>query len=611
MAQGTAQLRIVRTDFSQFPTIETTIEFAALQAPPSPSQAQPDLVVSFEGKTVPGVERRQTQVPGAVMLVTDLSSRMGERGAVYATRFQLMQPMVSDLVSQLQSADQRAGLMILTETVTVAHELTNDLGAIANTLTRSNPQVRFDPQLPTEESSAGPYPLDEAIIQALSRLDQAAPEQPRTLVVFAAGDPNKEFDTSAIHNALAAAESKGHPVHLLIYGFASDPTALTGLQSLADVGTVTPVVVDGQLPSPDLKRQIFDQYASVLRRSNMTTLRFSATGIASGPANLTVSVGIINGTASLDIPALPPVVSLITSSPEFQGTVQMATRVDFQQAPITQVEYLLNGLPIADPVTEGPDFRYVLDTNDPGFQQRFPSGSYELIAAVKDAQDQVSRSQPQQIEIAAVTSSQGLSGLFLPLMIGGGVVLVVGAAGAVWQLRRRQQPRPTAAPAPVIDDDMTARVTSNDDEATAPYSPDDVTGRLAVPDDERTALFDPHDRRTVVLERHTRWYVEVVAGDTAQRIELKQSQRNYDLGRVTTVRTPDIPLRHQQVSRDHARIELLNSGPTLIAGDSSQGTFFGPEKAAMAPGDRKQLASGDVFWLSSEVKLRVFCEITS
>jgi len=605
LAQGGAHLRIVRTDLSHLPSIEATIQLDA----PQGEQTQPDITVSLEGASVAEVERRPTQVPGAVMLVADLSSRMSEPVA-HTTRFQLMQPMVSDLVSQLQSGDQRAGLIVITQTVTIAHKLTNDLGAIANTLTQSNPQLQFIPQSATDESSAGAYPLDDAIKQALDQLDQAAPEQPRTLVVFAVGDATKEFNTGGIHTALATAVAKGHPVELLVYGFASDPATLTKLQ-LADVGTVTPVIVDGKLPSPDLKRQIFVQYAGVLRRSTMTTLRFSATKLSSGPMRLIVSAGNISDSVSLQIPPLSPVVSIVTSSSTFQGAIQMATRVDFQQAAITQVEYLLNDLPIAAPVTEGPNFRYMLNTNDLGFQQKFRPGSYELVVAVTDANNQHSRSQPQRVEVVAVVAPQGGNGTNLALLIGAGAGVVVVAAVVAWLWWRSRQQQPLPGLSPAVDEDVTVHAPFPDEKPTAPYSPEDVTAPVAVPDKDITVPFDP--RRTVILDpearkRHRRWYVEVVSGDPSQRIELKQSQRNYDIGRAADKRTPDISLQNSYVSRDHARIELLDTGPTLIAGDSSQGTFFGPEKVAMAQGDRRLLVSGDVFWLSPEVKLHIFSE---
>jgi hypothetical protein len=176
----------------------------------------------------------------------------------------------------------------------------------------------------------------------------------------------------------------------------------------------------------------------------------------------------------------------------------------------------------------------------------------------------------------------------------------------------RRRPRTNTQPAPLVPDD----------EATQHYQPeqannpldDEATARAMLPDDEPTAQVDLDDERTApvdvgALASKIHWTINVVSGDTAQPLELKPNQRNYDLGRITRTRTPDLPLNHERVSRNHARIELLAGGPVLVVQESTHGTFFGPGKTALVAGDRQALSDGDVFWLSPDVQLHVTCKV--
>lgn len=604
-AQEAPQLRITRTDVSRFPLIETTVQLR--DAPINARGEAVDFSVSLNDTPLPVIESRATQTPGATMIITDLSSRMSAVDAGYATRFQLMQPMVSDLVSHLQSGDQRAGLLVVTETVTLAHNLTNDLGAIANTLARSNPELLFEPQPLAALNPAAPYPLDTAILEAFAELAGAPPEQLRTVVVFAAGDPERDLNSEAVRAALAAARAADQPVQLLIYSFSSDAEAIDRLRALTDDDAFTAVLADGQIPPPELKRRIFAHYAGLINRGALITLRVAAPEAAAGPAQLTVSGANAQATAEIAIPAMAPQVSLFVSDPLFEGVVQMAIRTDYAQTPVQRVEYLLNGLPLVESAA-GPTFTHALDVADPAFQQRFPPGTYELVAAVQDAQGQVSRSQPQSVEIVTAAPPPGPN--LAPLLIGIGALALVGGATGIVLNRRR--PRTNAQPAPLVPDD----------EATQHYQPepannpldDEATARAMLPDDEPTAQVDLDDERTApvdvgALASKIHWTISVVSGDTAQPLELKPNQRNYDLGRVTRTRTPDLPLNHERVSRNHARIELLAGGPVLVVQESTHGTFFGQGKTALVAGDRQALSDGDVFWLSPDVQLHVTCKV--
>jgi hypothetical protein len=600
-AQSTPQLRVIRTDLNQFPVVEVTVQLR--NKPINTLDESSEFSVLLNGETLDLIESRSARTPGATMIVTDLSSRMSERDAAGLSRFEVMQPLVSHLVSELQSSDQRAGLIAVTNEVRVVHSLTNDLGAIANTLGRSNTQFLFEAQPLEGADPTAAYPLDLAIIDALDQLADAPPEQLRTLVLFAAGDATRELNATAVRLALDNARSADRPVQLLVYSFNSDPAVSNQLRTLATDGQLTAVIMDGQIPSPELKREIFTQYANLIDRGALVTLRVAAPTASAGPAELVVRGADTEATVAVDVPALAPQVSLFVSDPAFQGIVQMAIRSDYQQESIAQVEYLLDGLPIATvDATQGPSFTYALNVDAAEFQQRTPPGTYELIAAVQDAQGQVSRSAPQSVEVIAAPPPPGPN--WLPWLIGAGVVVLIMVPTAIFVARRK--PRRTVA----RDDTPTKRPTASYDDD------EDHTLPVQSPDNDATAMVDFDDEKTApvdftTIHTHTHWKIVVVSGDTAAPLELKSSQRNYDIGRKSRDRTPHLALSNKLVSRDHAQIELLANGPTLIAGSSTHGTFFGAEKRAMAPGERHALQDNDIFWLSAEVQLQVKRETES
>lgn len=132
-----------------------------------------------------------------------------------------------------------------------------------------------------------------------------------------------------------------------------------------------------------------------------------------------------------------------------------------------------------------------------------------------------------------------------------------------------------------------------------------------VPEDEKTKHHDSDDERTVVFApsakqvSRVRWYIEIVEGDNPRRIELVPTRRQFNIGRATRNHTPDIPLTNIQVSRCHARLRLFTDGLELIPEDTDNGTFVGEERRQINAQDSVQLRSGDVFWLSQLVKLRI------
>jgi pSer/pThr/pTyr-binding forkhead associated (FHA) protein len=96
--------------------------------------------------------------------------------------------------------------------------------------------------------------------------------------------------------------------------------------------------------------------------------------------------------------------------------------------------------------------------------------------------------------------------------------------------------------------------------------------------------------------------VSVVAGAPQQTYTL-HAGRPLMIGRHAG---HDISLQSQRVSRDHARLLLLQGGQLQISDlGSTNGTFVGRDGRRLAPHAPEPLAPGDVFWIGPEVKLVV------
>jgi pSer/pThr/pTyr-binding forkhead associated (FHA) protein len=65
-------------------------------------------------------------------------------------------------------------------------------------------------------------------------------------------------------------------------------------------------------------------------------------------------------------------------------------------------------------------------------------------------------------------------------------------------------------------------------------------------------------------------------------------------------------LKSDRVSRDHARLLLLQGGQLQISDlGSTNGTFVGRDRRRLAPNAPELLAPGEPFWIGPEVKLVV------
>ncbi len=155
------------------------------------------------------------------------------------------------------------------------------------------------------------------------------------------------------------------------------------------------------------------------------------------------------------------------------------------------------------------------------------------------------------------------------------------------------------------DEDPTRRIHQNDSAGD-----DDRTRRLdqlVVNDDEEVTNRIGYG---VVAAPALHWFVDVLEGDAIGPIELPDHTRHYDIGRRTSSgKQPDIALSSLSVSRDtHATLMRSTTGMTLMAAETTNGTYLGEDRVPIAADKEHALQSNDVFWLGN-VKLRIRSEV--
>ena len=622
-AQDQTNLRIVQVDASRAPQIEFTVDYSLING--QPSKTDPSFVVRVANQPVELSAQRRNRLPINVAMVADLSARMSDQGAPYTTRFQNMAPLVMDLVSQLQADLNYASLITFNATVTIPNALDSDLQAIANTLTRSNTSLIFEPQPLIGANPKAVYPLYDAIRTAIAQL-VAGEIRPRALVIFAAGpiDPDQ---IALLRKEIEPARNDRAPIQVLVFSFGSPKTFTTfpaGTQALSDLATA----LDGQfidlgndLLSVASRQKIDQQFNAIIRRGEHWVLTVNVPTTPAGSTTLRVEAGGSVGETTFQLPELPPRVTIEPSNPVWNGAVTLTIKQLVAQAPITRVQYVLDNYPLGEATDSTNGFAYTFSTEDRTFLARFPQGKHTLTAIVTDQRglENPRDSNALTITVAAPPPVNPLDWLLsywwvVALVILGVGILILGAI----ILRTRGKATTTVGTEPQV----LAR--SDEEGPTVRYGPDapplpptplgysplteplddpDETQRVDDDIDEETGRYGPEN------EVHaTRWQLSIIEGADPQTISL-QERRHYDIGRPTTKgHQPHILVNNRLVSRNHATLERLLDSLELIARETENGTFFGEERRLLQVDERVALKAGDVFWLSPRVKLRVESE---
>lgn len=622
-AQEATSLRVVSVDTNHPPQAEILVDYTLANG--QPVSEDPHFVVRVNNQPITITAQRRSRVPINVAIVTDLSARMSDQGAPYTTRFDNMAPLVKDLVSQLQAGSNYASLITFSDSVDLTHLLNNDLQAIANTLNRGNPDLVFEPQPLDAATPESNYPLYEAIRNGIVQL-VSGEIRPRALVIFAAGGLDPE-QISRLSTEVDLARQDRTPIQVLVFGFGSDaansfktfPAGTQSLQDLADALNGTFINLGNELLSVQTRQQIDQQFDAIVRRGDQWLLTFNAGSAPAGTVALEVEANGSSSTFTFENPTVPPAFTITTSSVSWQDQVTLTIVPQVEQAPISRVQYLLDNYVIGESSDRSASFAYQFSAADRNFHAQFPPGEHTLIAAATDMREMQSRSSSLTITILPPTGPTLLVGILLQywwtLLLG--VLVIVGgvstkkvlgkrttSAGKVItdslnpnssatlgeEATKRYDSSPSSSPSSILDDDTRTRSL-------------DETEVVIGLDEEKTARYSAGDTNNV------QWSLIIVEGGDATTFDLSK-KRHYDVGRPAKGHQPDIPVNNPLVSRNHAKLERLRDNLELVALETENGTFVGEEKRRLETDERVELHSGDVFWLSPRVKLRVESNLT-
>jgi len=621
-AQSDEVLRIVEADLNQFPEMKATVSYSSAHGVPLPPPE--NFLVELANTQVSAVSAEPVQLPLAVSFVVDLSPRMSDRGAPFSTRFDTMLPLLRELVDRLAAAQHKVSLITFSQTPTLAHTLTPDLGAVRNTINRVGAKPSFAPAALDAAAPGDPYPLVDAVRAGLDQLATADPSQPLVLVIFAAGAAAPPAPDE-LRDAIAASRAGGRPVRVLVFGFGSPaegaferfPAGPDGLQQLAAALDGDFFDIADQPIAIEQRRAIDQAYTDILRRAEHTRLSFSADGIPDGAISLRISAGDATDELALDLDTLSPRFNVVVDTRNFQDRVQLLIATKFVQTEIISVEYLLDNRLITTAITAGPDFRLELNAYDPVFQSRFNPGEYQLNAIATDSRGNKSPSE----EIFTVTVFAAPAPVTPPLTpywwVALPILALAGGAAALW---RRQASRAGLAPAPA----RPARQTDPMLEPGSSVAGDDwITGSLESrngDEDQPTAELlvpayagdTPTAELPTAFRAQTRWFLHVVDGDdlilpdgsATRRVELTNNFT--DIGRSDRSHLR-VAKHYEAVSRRHVTLELfLNTDFIgLTDHESRHGTFIGDSQAPLDRGRLTHLNPGQIFSLADQIKLRV------
>lgn len=561
----------------------------------------------------------------AVAIIAALPAKTAASGSFTDAR-QIMDAMLTQLMA---AGDPRASLIVITDTVSVRHSLTPDLGAVQNTV-RGNLQPATVGRPVAEDQYA------EAITAGLAQLHSAPAGRGRTLALIVPADQTPPLGAASLARLMQAVGAQPATESLILGVSRAADTGQTqppdaqgwGHVAQALGGRYQPIALDDRGILPSSQATLAAELAALAHHSVELTITLDSTDLPAGANVLRADLG--GGRAE------QPLI-IAGQDPDAQVLVEQTTPGRFRLSiaaahpeRLLQVQYLLDERPLGDPVTRAPQFALDLDAQQAEFLQQYPPGAHQLAAAVIDRRGAETRTAPQQLMIPA-PPAQPFAGVrawwwLLPLVL-------IGAGGwlaALWPHLRRDKVRvpgylehtPTRVQpgrsVGAIDDDVTraqdgSRADNDRMRLIGPSaSHGDITAELPRPATEyhppRPAA--PGRDTTEVLTpgapaKPAQWIVELLEGAPARRYALPLADRVHALGRSDTQHPLAVAIDSRFVSGLHARLHVAQDGLQLVPAESSNSTFVGADRRLLQPGDMALLVSGDVFWLSERVKLRI------
>jgi hypothetical protein len=628
-AQESETLTILDVMYEEtFPEVQVKLLY--LDEQDSLIEDMDDFQVTLGGQPVNDLTVSTERGPLAVSMVTDISARMSDKGnTLRDNRFQDMQKLLQNQLLKLQLPDIQASLVVLTQTETLYYPMSEDIGGLVNIVKGAVPDKPFAvPQSEAEE--AGDYPLQAAILMGLEQFEELPEDMPRALFVFASGDADTLLDMEEVQSALASHNPENAPLSVTLVTVGSDDEELSFpanpemLQRVAEEtgGEHFHYFAQNIEAEAQLEEDIQQRFEQMLQQATYYVLRFEGDETLVGTQEMEVQAGTAEASRAIDIKSVPPRVDVVVDSRNWQDEVQMKIEPLFVQSELEHVEYLLDNRRIAQSEAGG-DFAYTIDAYADAFQQQFPPGEYELVAAVRDTQGEVNRSTPLTVRVferpapatftEQLTAVLGSYGLYIAPVV---VLLLVLVGGFVFMRSRTQKGSQSntfrqrgGIPAPHIneEDHDPTRGVEEDGENEETQMVDGADDLTQVYDDDLTRPFVPEGGggasgravRLVVLEGLSEQKHFPLQGNASY---------HYFIGRPPKDggKQPDIVLNNGNVSRDHAKLVVLTNGDVqLIALPSVNGTFVGEEQNLLAPNTSHTLSPGDVFWISPAVKLRL------
>ncbi len=539
--------------------------------------------VAIDGQPLSGTLALPNQrTPVAVAIVVDTSARMSDNNTPQRSRFRDQIDQVNNLISRLPP-DSQVSLISFNSATSVSFALQADGGGVRNALNTLTLQAADAPQ--------APYDITNAIKAGLREL-AGVNDKPRGLFLFAAGAPETDIDTVEIAAVLSTLADNPPTLTFISLGsdsegtFERDPanplSIARAAQSLA-ANYVEFFAEDFDQTSASIKQMhtMFDAFVS---RSQWQVLQVQAGVLTPGDHTLQLAIGAATAEHSFSVGQVPPHVRLVAPSAPLTNTATFTVQIDYAQAPVTRVEYILNNVPIGAS-EQAPNFPFTFDLTDPFNQQQFPANSeYSLFAAATDAAQQTSRSAPVTIKLApAPGQAAWLWRYSMPVAIGTALLV----AGLIWLLLRKKRPSKTVVLAQSTTNSRKPQSVDPVFQATEEYS--------NIPQATAEYIY-------AALASQPAWQLRVFDGSTAQIYPVKE--RQVMIGKDSR---HAIPVLNHWASHNHATLTISNNGVELTDLQSRNGTFvgIGSERRRLDPNVPMPINLDTVFWIGPEVKVEL------
>ena len=585
------RLVIVEADPAHLPALTIRLGLFDEQGQPVHDLLAEEVAIKVDGRPLPQTPRLAFDPRSpAVVIVADFSAAMGDQSVPGQSRLSAMIEQIGRLLDQLPP-DAPVSLI----TVADRPKLEVDWRAGANGARKTLATLESK-ELPPAAQNA-PYPLSEAIASGLNLFtnpDQLIDGHPAALVVYAAGAPGQAIDSATLRATLDGLRLNRPTITIVGLGgsaagqFVTQPgnpeslaQAAAGLPNAAFLPFFTVDPKQTQL----LRNDLDGRYRTIANMGQIYMLSFDAGALPPGQHTVEVTAHGVTASADMQVPVAPPTIAVHPTGPILQNGAQIYVDVVYQQRPLKQVEYFLDGQSIGIS-TDAPQFIHTVDlaqlyaAEGPLRNVTNSNQPHQLTAVATDVDGKQSApSKSEQVIVSALPPTPVAwvrqNWPILTLAVFAAVLAAIG-----WILFKNGVTlgRKTASPAVSV-----VRERNPFDSSTIAAPASNVVRTVAIP-------ATPAKLRVTVL-----------AGHEHQEYALRQG-REWMIGRKSG---HAIRLESGQVSGDHARITLMDGGVQLTDLKSTNGSFVGESKRPLLPDQPEFLRFGEVFWIGPDIKLTV------